>query len=60
MLPKREFDIGDEVRIVSGVLSEWLGPFAGMVARERVMVVLQLLGAHCRVKMRRDAIEPVS
>jgi hypothetical protein len=48
------------VRIVSGVLSERLGPFAGMVARERVMVVLQLLGAHCRVKMRRDAIEPVS
>jgi transcriptional antiterminator RfaH len=56
---RKPLKIGDEVRIVSGALIGRLGIFAGMAPHERVMVLLELLGAHRRVKLRRDAIEPI-
>jgi transcriptional antiterminator RfaH len=51
--------VGDCVAIVSGVLAGHIGLFAGMAPHDRVAVLLDLLGATRRVKIRREAIEPV-
>jgi transcriptional antiterminator RfaH len=57
-LPKRELRHGDTVRIVHGAFVGRLGLYAGMAPHERVMVLLQLLGAARRINLRKDAIEP--
>jgi hypothetical protein len=49
--------VGERVRIVSGALSGQLGIFAGQSARERVIVLLTLLGCS-RVELARSAIRP--
>ena len=50
---------GDRVRIVSGPLEGLRGLYAGMKPRERVAVLLQILGDQQRVELPADAIEPV-
>jgi transcriptional antiterminator RfaH len=51
-LPRRpQFAPGDQVRIVDGVFSACLGLFEGMADRERVAVLLDLLGRKVRVVM---------
>jgi transcriptional antiterminator RfaH len=57
-LPKRELRHGDPVRILHGAFVGRLGLYSGMAPHERVMVLLQLLGAARRIKLRKDAIEP--
>ena len=56
--PKGGIMVGERVRIVSGALSGQLGIFAGQSARERVIVLLTLLGCS-RVELARSAIRPV-
>ena len=48
---------GDRVRILSGPFAGHLGLYAGMKPRERVEVLLQLLGSMQRVTLSRGAIE---
>jgi transcriptional antiterminator RfaH len=50
---------GDQVRIVQGVFRGHLALFDGMTPRERVMVLLSLLGGQQRVELPSDAIEPI-
>jgi len=58
VLPKREvFQVGDQVRITAGAFSGRFGLYQGQRARERVLVLLGLLG---RVELAKDAIEAVS
>jgi transcriptional antiterminator RfaH len=50
------FSRGDKVRIVDGVFAASLGLFDGMTDRERVAVLLNLLGREVRVVLDSDAI----
>jgi transcriptional antiterminator RfaH len=50
---------GEPVRITSGVFSACLGLFEGMVERERVAVLLDLLGRKVPVVMDEDALAAV-
>jgi transcription antitermination factor NusG len=48
---------GDRVRVTHGLLAGQLGIYAGMKPRQRVEVLLQLLGSMQRVILPRGAIE---
>jgi transcriptional antiterminator RfaH len=50
---------GDQVRIVQGVFRGYLALYDGMAPRERVMVLLSLLGGQQRVELPYDAIVPL-
>ena len=59
-LPKpRGLAPGMRVRVISGPLSERIGMLALLKPRERVLVLLQLLGGQQRVELARNAIEAV-
>jgi transcriptional antiterminator RfaH len=51
---------GDRVRVISGPFNGHLALYAGQTARERVAVLLQLLGGVQRAEISSDAIEPVA
>jgi transcriptional antiterminator RfaH len=55
----RGFQQGDRVRIVSGPLANHLGLFDGQAPRERVAILLRVLGSQTRVELPADAIEPI-
>jgi len=60
MLPKREaFQVGDQVRITAGAFAGHLGLYQGMRARDRILVLLALLGGQSRVELDKDAVEAV-
>jgi transcriptional antiterminator RfaH len=50
---------GDRVRILQGPFAGHLAIFADMKPRERVEILLQLLGGQQKVELARDAIEAV-
>jgi len=50
---------GMRVQVISGPLSEQIGMLAALRPRERVLVLLQLLGSQQRVELARNAIEAV-
>lgn len=50
------FALGDKVRVVDGVFDACLGLFDGMADRERVAILLDLLGRKVRVVLDGDAI----
>jgi transcriptional antiterminator RfaH len=59
-LPKREaFHVGDTVRVSCGPLAGQLGLYAGMRARERVLVLLALLGGQQRAELAKGDIEAI-
>ena len=47
---------GESVRVVDGVFSPCLGLFEGMLDRERVVVLLELLGRRFAWPMDEDAL----
>ena len=47
---------GDQVRVLDGVFSNWVGLFEGMTDEERVTVLLELLGRKVRVVMDLDSV----
>jgi len=58
-LPKREkFRAGEAVRVTQGAFAGHLALFAGQRPRERVLVLLALLGGQQRVTLPKDYIEP--
>jgi transcriptional antiterminator RfaH len=59
LLKPRGLAPGMRVRVVSGPLSEQIGMLAALRPRERVLVLLQLLGGQQRVELARNAIEVV-
>ena len=50
---------GDKVRVLHGALAGHVGLYAGMKPRERVEVLLAILGGAQRVTLAADAVEPV-
>jgi transcription antitermination factor NusG len=57
--PQRRFAPGAKVRIVEGPLSGLEGLCAGMKPRQRVEVLLQLLGGDQRVTLPKNDVEVV-
>jgi transcriptional antiterminator RfaH len=51
-----KFDTGDKVRILEGAFYDCLGIYAGMPDRERVEILLELLGRKVRVLLGAEAI----
>jgi transcriptional antiterminator RfaH len=47
---------GDKVRVVDGVFSDSLGLFEGMADRDRVAILLDLLGRKVRVVLDRESV----
>jgi transcriptional antiterminator RfaH len=50
------FAPGDKIRVVDGVFSECLGLFEGMADRERVAILLDLLGRKVRVVLDGESV----
>jgi transcriptional antiterminator RfaH len=50
------FAPGDKVRVIEGVFSACLGLFEGMTDRERVAILLDLLGRKVRVVLDSDLV----
>jgi transcriptional antiterminator RfaH len=60
-LPTREeFRAGEAVRVRAGPFVGNLALYAGQRPRERVLVLLALLGGQQRVELAQDAIEPAA
>ena len=55
--PPPRFQRGDRVRVLHGPLAGQVGLFAGMKPRERVAVLLTLLGSSRRVELAGAAVE---
>jgi transcriptional antiterminator RfaH len=51
-----KFAIGDKVRVLAGVFAENLGLFDGMADRDRVAILLELLGRKVRVSLEADLV----
>ena len=62
VLPKKaKFQMGQQVKVVSGQFAGQLAVYDGMTSRERERVLLQLLGQHVPVELNSDSrIEAVS
>ena len=59
-LPRREkFRTGEVVRVTHGPFADHVGLFAGMRPRQRVEILLQLLGGEQRVTLAKKDIEVV-
>jgi len=50
--------LGDVVRITSGPFADLIGKFSGMADRERVFVLLDLLGRHAKTAVPATAVAP--
>lgn len=50
-LPKRPFQLGEELRVVEGAFSGTLGLYEGMSDAERITILLDLLGRKVRVSL---------
>ena len=57
LAPLPVFKLGNQVRVMQGPFAGHLGLYAGMKPRQRVEVLLQLLGSMQRVTLPRGAIE---
>jgi transcriptional antiterminator RfaH len=51
-----KFAIGEKVRVLAGVFAENLGLFDGMADRERIAILLDLLGRKVRVSIEPDLV----
>jgi transcriptional antiterminator RfaH len=50
------FARGDQIRVLDGVFSSWVGLFEGMTDEQRVTVLLELLGRKVRVVMDLESV----
>jgi transcriptional antiterminator RfaH len=55
-LEPRPFRLGEKIRIVEGVLADCLGLYDGMTDRDRVTILLDLLGRKVRVLVDAEAV----
>lgn len=60
VLPAEQYRPGARVRITEGGFSGYEGIFLARTARDRVTVLLQVLGRHTRATIALGAIEPAS
>jgi len=60
-LPKpRGLQIGDQVRVLRGTFKDHVGIFDGMRGHQRSLVLLGLLGAHVRVEIASEDVQPIA
>jgi len=60
-LPRRPaFQPGDRVRVCHGPFEGQLATFVGMKPRQRIEILLSLLGGHQRVELASEAVEVIS
>ncbi len=58
-LPPEPWKLGEKVRVIAGIFRGSSGAVAGLVpARQRVQLLLELLGRENRVELSVDALEP--
>jgi transcriptional antiterminator RfaH len=55
-LDQPKFKIGDKIRVLEGAFYDCLGIYEGMPDRERVEILLDLLGRKVRVSLGAEAI----
>lgn len=55
-LPPARFEVGQAVRIVDGVFADHLGLYEGLGERDRVRILLDLLGRKVKVMIENDAV----
>jgi transcriptional antiterminator RfaH len=55
-LDKQRFTDGEKVRVIDGVFSDSFGIYEGMTDRERVEILLDLLGRKVRVQIDIDSV----
>src|SRR3954454_12970725 len=53
---RSKFAIGDKVRVLASVFAENLGLFDGMADRDRVTILMELLGRKVRVSLEADLV----
>ncbi len=58
-LPPPEFVAGDRVRIAEGAMAGYEGIFKAKTGRERVIILLDIVGNSTSVQLSGDQIEPV-
>ncbi len=51
-----QFRVGDKIRVLDGLFSDCLGLYDGMPDRDRVAVLLDLLGRKVRVLLNAEAV----
>jgi transcriptional antiterminator RfaH len=54
--PRPQYAPGDKIRVVDGVFSDSLGLFEGMADRDRVAILLDLLGRKVRIILDREFV----
>jgi transcriptional antiterminator RfaH len=57
--PKPRFKLGDPVMVTGGVFCSQLGVYDGMGSRQRVMVLMQILGAERRLALDAAHLAPL-
>jgi transcriptional antiterminator RfaH len=55
--PRPRFSPGDKIRVVAGAFSDCAGLYEGMTSRERVAVLIELLGRKVRVVLNNDIVD---
>jgi transcriptional antiterminator RfaH len=55
-LEPRQFHLGEKIRILDGVFANCLGLYDGMTDRDRVTILLDLLGRKVRVLVDAEAV----
>jgi transcriptional antiterminator RfaH len=58
-LPRQRLKLGDRLRVVHGPFANHVGLYAGMKPRERVEVLLRILGGQSRVTLPQGDVEAV-
>lgn len=58
VLPPKDFKRGDSLRIADGAMTGFEGIFVARSGRDRVVVLLEIMGKQARVQVPRDVIEP--
>lgn len=54
--PRPKFALGEKVRVLAGVFAENLGLFDGLADRDRIAILLDLLGRKVRVSLEADMV----
>jgi transcriptional antiterminator RfaH len=57
LIPRPRFSTGDKIRVVGGAFCDCYGIYEGLSARERVAILLNVLGRKVRTILNADIIE---
>lgn len=58
-LPDHRYQPGESLRIADGVMAGFEGVYLAQSGKDRVLVLLEILGQQARVELAEDTIEPV-